>query len=171
MELNLARDPEASYLLWCAILSPPLLIYLGVFLFRVCCFCRRVDHQAVEEESESDSDDISCSSVSDSSDDEVRLICRMPCHQPVVIRPASHRRCARGCHKRAHPCFVDEVQRRFAVLPLERRRMYEVSCCSHLALNIFSAVVVEATRRRRVCAQRLFVVPLIHSRHRSACVF
>lgn len=31
MELNLAPDPEASYLLWCAILSPSLLIYLGVF--------------------------------------------------------------------------------------------------------------------------------------------
>ena len=31
-----------------------------------------VDYQAVEEESESDSDDISVSSVSDSSDEEVR---------------------------------------------------------------------------------------------------
>lgn len=32
-------------------------------------------HQAVEEESESDSDDISVSSVSDSSDEEVRVAC------------------------------------------------------------------------------------------------
>lgn len=62
---------------FCHLISP--VISLGVLIPSIvhlpCCFCPSLvsTHQALEEESESDSDDISCSSVSDSSDEEVRL--------------------------------------------------------------------------------------------------